>query len=162
MFEPEEEQAHLLLKERKKPTKSVLPSVRTKGIFNELGYTTQLVERFIPGVGIRKDFLGCIDVVAMSIDDDKIIGIQCFSTAWSAHKKKIIDGEEPYALDGVRFWLELGYTEMWFLGFRKLKVKRGGSAIKWVPRWGEVLIIDDEVTLIERDNFKISAKRWWE
>ena len=141
----------------RKPSK--LPSTRTKAYFNNIGYTTQLVERFIPYANRRIDFLGCADVLAVKVGQP-ILAIQCFSSDWSGHKKKIIDGEEPWAKEGAILWLSLDNTEFWFVGFRKLKLKRGSAAYRWTPRFGRVTIADNGVDLVltEIDNFK----NWWE
>ena len=81
----------------------------------------------------------------------KIIGIQCFSTAWTEHERKILK-EFP---EGAKFWLSLDYTDLWFCGWRKLKVKRGGKAYRYFPRFGKVkLTKKGKLKLVEKE-FKI-------
>ncbi len=112
------------------------PLVRTVKYFKNHGYRCEIVERFIPtgGHGFRKDFLSCIDLMAMKPNKKKIIGVQCFSTAWTEHEKKICV-EFP---ELTKYWLSLKYTKLYFIGWRRLKVKRGGVAVRWTPRLGIV------------------------
>lgn len=107
------------------------PTARTLEFFRDKGYEVQIVERFV--FNHRKDFLGCIDVLAMKENQKTIIGIQCFSTAWKEHERKLLK-EFP---EGTKFWLRLGH-EFFFVGWRKLKLKRGGKAMRWTPRFGKV------------------------
>ena len=116
-------------------------------ILKAAGYRCEKVERWIPGAGIRKDFLGCIDIIAIRAKKKKLIGLQVFTTAWMEHKRKICD-EYP---DGARLWLECGH-QLYFIGWRKLKVKRGGKAFRWVPRFGKVKAKKKKLVLIEVQN----------
>ncbi len=118
---------------------------RTIEYFTKLGYRCEIVERFIPGARIRKDFLSCIDLLAMKEGKKTIVGVQCFTTAWTEHEKKICQ-EFP---DGALFWLSLKRTKLIFIGWRKLKVKRGGKAIRWTPRIGVVKIKKGKLILKE-------------
>ena len=117
---------------------------RTKKVLVNAGYRCEKVEMWIPGIGIRKDFLGCIDMLAMRPKKKKILGIQLFTTAWTDHQRKICE-EYP---DGAKFWLRCGH-ELWFVGWRKLKVKRGGKAVIWTPRYGQVVLKKKRLELIE-------------
>lgn len=112
-------------------------SQRTRLYFEKLGYRIELVERYIHYARVRKDFLGCIDYLAIK-EGCPIIGIQSFTTAWGQHKKKILD--DHFIADNVKFWLSVGNTEYWFIGWRKLKLKRKGKAIRWVPKFGHITL----------------------
>jgi len=109
----------------------VSPTARTLKFFGDLGYETVVVERYIMGASIRKDYLSCIDIHILEPNTPIIIGVQCFSTAWAEHERKICY-EYP---EGAKFWLKMGH-KLLFMGWRKLKVKRGGKAIRWTPRFG--------------------------
>ena len=140
----------------------MIPSTRTRQHFEKLDYTVQLVERYVHASRRRYDFLGCIDIIAVKTEQP-IIGIQCFSTAWMEHVRKIVEGSiegEEYAKKGAIQWLSLVNTELWFVGWRKLKVKRGGKAIRWTPRFGKVTLTSNNKDLIitEKEYFK----QWWE
>ena len=139
----------------------MIPSTRTRKHFEALGYTVQLVERYIHASRRRYDFLGCIDIIAVKIGQP-IIGIQCFSTAWVAHKRKIVEGSiegEEYAKKGAIEWLSLNNTELWFVGWRKLKLKRGSTVIRWTPRFGKVTLTESNDLMLSEKPF---FKRWWE
>lgn len=90
-----------------------------------------MVERFLSHAGhfgVRQDLFGLFDLLAVKRHEG-IIGIQCFTTAWTEHYEKFFDSNREEAVN----WLESGgRIELW--GWRRLKVKRGGKAIRWVPR----------------------------
>ena len=127
---------------------------RTLELFRDAGYQCEIVERWIPGAGIRKDFLGCIDMMAMRPGKERIVGVQVFTTAWTEHRRKICE-EYP---DGADFWLSCGH-KLVFIGWRKMKVKRGGKAIKWVPRIGRVYKKKGTLILKEYDNLIRSLRK---
>ena len=141
---------------------SVMPTTRTKRLLLKHGFECHIVERMICGAGIRKDFCGGIDQLAMKQSYKKIIGIQSFSTAWAEHERKIIKGEgdrgEATVVD-VKFWLSLPYSKFIFIGWRKLKVKRGGKAYVWTPRFGRVRLTKKGILkLIEVQTFAEAIK----
>lgn len=105
------------------------PTARTMEIFREAGYEIQVVERFIGYANVRKDFLTCIDLMAMKPGIKTIVGVQCFSTAWTEHYRKICV-EYPW---GAKFWLSMGH-KLVFIGWRRLKSNHNN----WTPRFGVV------------------------
>jgi len=103
---------------------------RTLTALRNQGYMAAMVERFNPHggpFGVRQDLFGLFDIIAVH-PEEGIIAIQCFTTAWTEHYNKFCEGHlEAYN------WLKAGgKIELW--GWRKLKVKRGGKAIRWEPR----------------------------
>ena len=82
-----------------------------------------ITERWNPHAKVRIDLFGFVDIVV--IDDDGILGVQATSGPNAAARvKKILD--EPKA----ERWLNAGARiEVW--SWRRLKVKRGGKAIRW-------------------------------
>jgi len=76
--------------------------------------------------GTRVDLFNIIDILA--IDDTSTIGVQSCGQDYAAHKAKIMECE--YTI----LWLESPDRELWLIGWRKLKVKRGGKAVRWKPR----------------------------
>jgi len=117
-------------------------SQRTTEIFREAGFEVQIVERFISYANVRKDFLTCIDLMAMKPGIKTIIGIQCFSSAWTEHQRKICV-EYPW---GAKFWLSMKH-KLLFVGWRRLK-----SNNKWTPRFGVVTFNRGKLTLTEVDH----------
>ena len=100
---------------------------RTLKYLRNEGYTCDMVERFIafPPPGHRKDFLGIIDLIAFDVF--KTIGVQSCGQDFAAHRRKLQESEMTLLWTG-------GHRELWLIGWRKLKVKRGGKATRWTPR----------------------------
>jgi hypothetical protein len=109
----------------------VKPGQRTLEYLREEGYMVGMVERFLSHAGhfgVRQDLFGLFDILAVR-PDEGIIGIQCFTTAWTEHYEKFYESCREESIT----WLKSGgKIELW--GWRRLKVKRKGKAIRWVPR----------------------------
>lgn len=118
------------------------PAQRTLEFFRKKGAAPVMVERFV--YNHKEDFLGCIDLLVMRPHKKTITAVQCFGKDWSVHKKKIIE-EHP---EGAMFWLGLGH-EFYFVGWRKLLVKKGGKQVRWIPRIGEVKLFKGGLYLVE-------------
>ena len=112
------------------------PTQRTLALYREKGYSIEVVERWIMGGFVRKDYLGIIDMIA--INATETIGVQSCGQAWSAHIKKIT--EEGAA--SARLWLSCPGRRLILVGWRKLKIKRGGKAVHFVPREREFSLAD--------------------
>jgi len=115
------------------------PTQRTLRELKDHGRTCGIVEKFNPHVGkfgIRQDLFGFIDIIALDTDRG-IIGIQSCGQSFSAHLKKIVEERNQEAYEWIRCG---GKVELW--GWRKLKLKRGGKAMRWKPRIKEITIAD--------------------
>jgi hypothetical protein len=55
------------------------PTARTLTLLRRRGYVADVAERWVPHANIRRDLFGCIDVVAVSIDQRGVLGIQATS-----------------------------------------------------------------------------------
>jgi hypothetical protein len=105
---------------------------KTLKALRDSGAVTGIVEHWNPFDHKRHDLFGFIDIIAMFIpkggEDGAVCAVQ--STGPSGHmdhKRKIL--AEPRAL----IWLKSGGTiQLW--SWRKLLVKRGGKARRWVQR----------------------------
>ncbi len=122
------------------------PTQRTLKANKDLGRMCGIVERFnrFGGPhGIRQDLFGFIDIIA--VDSDKgIVGIQSTGSAFSQHIHKMLEEcQEPLAR-----WLVEAEVELW--GWRKVKLKRGGKAIRWKPRIADFYLKDGEIKYKER------------
>jgi len=113
-------------------TKSVQ---RTMDLLSNAGMSAYVVERFNPyggRYGIREDFMGFIDIIAMT-KEHGIVGVQACGQDWGSHVKKMTE-ERRSPLDT---WTEAG-GKTWLIGWRKLKqrLKSGkmGKQKAWVPR----------------------------
>lgn len=106
-------------------TQRTLRALRNEGVIADIS------ERFIQHAGphgIRMDLFGFIDVVALC-PGRGIVGVQCCTTDVRGHIRKITEECTENAIA----WLECnGHIEVW--GWRKLVVKRGGKAKRWMPR----------------------------
>jgi len=85
--------------------------------------------------GIRQDLFGFIDVVVL--DPQRGIGaIQSTGSTFGEHINRILDSE---VTEFVLEWLKSGgFVEVW--GWRRVKVKRGGKALRWAPRVREITL----------------------
>jgi hypothetical protein len=119
---------------------------RTLAALRDLGRDCGIVERFNPyggHFGVRQDLFGFIDIVAID-PKDGIIGVQSCGQSYAAHAHKICESCEAI----VKRWLKFARIELW--GWRKVKLKRGGKAIRWKPRVGEVALLDSSLKIIEK------------
>ena len=111
------------------------PTARTLKALRAAGHEAEVVEKWVrfskPGndlkltgtPGVRRDLFGFADIVALK--DGHIVGIQCCSMSTrAAHLKKI--RAEPRL---GTWWGAGGLCELW--AWRKVKVKRGGKAVRW-------------------------------
>ena len=101
---------------------------RTLRALRQEGYICAIAEKWNPYVGphgIRQDMFGIFDVIA--IKPIGICGVQSCGQDFKKHKRKILESE--YALE----WLKAGGT-IEIYGWRKIKLKRGGKAMRWAPR----------------------------
>ena len=131
------------------------PTQRTIAMLKEQGIThVGIVERYIKsgGFGHRSDLFGIIDLIALLPFGQSarwkhgIIGIQVFGkTGWPSHVKTVMVEQAI----NTRAWLIAGGA-LELHGWRQLKKKRGGKAMKWVPRIGDVTLKSGELTLTER------------
>ena len=105
---------------------------RTLEYIRSQGWIADKVEQFNPHAGKfgqRKDMFGFGDVVAMG--ENSIIAIQSCGQSFAAHDRKIREDETvaPNAL----LWVQNG-GRLILIGWRKVKLKRGGKAMRWQPR----------------------------
>lgn len=115
------------------------PTQRTIRELKNQGRVCGIVEKFNSFVGphgIRQDFLGFIDIIACDVENG-IIGIQCCGQDFAAHYRKITEERNENAFEWLRSG---GKIELW--GWRKVKLKRGGKAMRWKPRIKEITFED--------------------
>jgi len=107
------------------------------------GKLVAVVEKYvqIPGAkfGFRKDLFGIIDIIALD-PTHGIVGIQSTSgKQYPKHYKEMTDSDEVYKDTGLSkpeaclAWIQAG-GRLELHGWRKLLVKRGGKAKRWVPK----------------------------
>ena len=120
--------------------KGISNTSRTLNYIREQGWVADKVEQFnayAGKFGQRKDMFGFGDIVAMG--ENSIIAIQSCGQAFSEHNKKITEDEivAPNAL----LWLQNG-GRLILIGWRKVKLKKGGKAMRWSPRIKEYIVGD--------------------
>jgi len=113
-------------------SKGISNTSRTLEYIRSQGWVADKVEQFnayAGKFGQRKDMFGFGDIVAMG--EGKIIAIQSCGQAFSEHNRKITEDEivAPNAL----LWLQNG-GRLILIGWRKVKLKKGGKAMRWTPR----------------------------
>jgi len=109
---------------------------RTLRYLEQQGHITGIVERFnryAGPYGIRQDLFGIFDLI--SIMPIGICGVQVCGQDFAAHDRKISENEVAPE------WLKAG-GKIWLIGWGKVKLKRGGKALRWQPRIKEYTIED--------------------
>jgi hypothetical protein len=120
--------------------KGISNTSRTLEYLRAKGWIADKVEQFnayAGKFGQRKDMFGFGDIVALG--ENSIIAVQSCGQAFAEHDRKITQDESvaPNALK----WIECGGRLM-LIGWRKVKLKRGGKAMRWQPRIKEYSIED--------------------
>ncbi len=119
------------------------PTQRTLRALRDRGLIAAIVEKFNTHVGphgIRQDLFGIIDVIALD-PQTGVIGIQSCGQAFIEHIRKIMEERNQEATD----WLRTPGTSFELWGWRKVKLKRGGVAMRWKPRVGIFSVVDDSL-----------------
>jgi hypothetical protein len=112
--------------------KGLSPTQRTLRELRQQGRVAGIVERWNQHVGphgIRQDLFGFIDLIALC-PERGIVGVQCCAgSGHAAHRKKITEECRDIAAEWCRCG---GVIELW--SWSKVKLKRGGVAMRWKPR----------------------------
>lgn len=123
------------------------PSQRTIKYLKEQGRIVGKVETYNPYAGQfgqRKDLFGFIDFICID-PVEGIVAVQSFGQAWSEHVRKLQEERNEEMFE----WLKHAKLEM--IGWRKLKLKKGGKAERWYPRIADIIIDEDNnLVVIER------------
>lgn len=119
---------------------AVTPTQRTIRALREMGRKCAIVEKWNPHVGdhgIRQDLFGIIDIIALD-PERGVVGVQACGQNFAAHERKLLLERNQECVD----WLSTPGTKLELWGWRKLKVKRGGKAVRWSPRIREFTLDD--------------------
>ncbi len=123
---------------------SLSPTQRTLRELRNQGRVCAIVERWIGHVGprgIRQDLFGIIDIIALD-PERGVVGVQSCGSSFSEHVRKLLDDRAQSCVD----WLMTPGTVFELWGWRKVKLKRGGKAMRWRPRIREFTLDDFEPT----------------
>jgi hypothetical protein len=126
---------------------------RTIALLHGAGLHCDVVERWIPGAGVRRDFIGCIDIIAFS--HATTLGVQSCGEDFAGHARKML--AEPRLLR----WLEAPERHAVLVGWRKIAAYRqdGTRAARdrWAPRvqyfassGGKVILDGEELDHLRR------------
>ena len=122
------------------------PTQRTLKAQREQGRICGIVEKFNGFVGphgIRQDLFGFIDIIAID-PEQGIIAIQSCGQDYSGHVKKLTEDRN----EAVFEWLKHAPVELW--SWRKVKLHRGGKAMRWKPRIADLSLDGEELNIVER------------
>ena len=117
------------------------PTQRTIKYLKDNGCLCGIVEKFNAYAGphgIRQDLFGFIDIIAID-PAQGIVGVQSCGQDFSGHINKML-GERN---ENMFEWLR--HAKVLLIGWRKVKLKRGGVAERWKPRLAEFWIEFDEI-----------------
>ena len=120
--------------------KGLSPTQRTLRALRQEGRLCAITEKWNAHAGpfgIRQDLFGFIDVLALDRQRG-FVGVQCCAgSGHAARRTKILNDCHNEALE----WLHCGgKIEIW--SWRKLRLKRGGAAMRWAPRIDELTLYD--------------------
>lgn len=102
---------------------------RSLAYLRDDGWTADKAEQWIPRANIRKDLFGVADIVAVKLGERPMLVQTTDGTSFARHRDKILDSPHlPVLLDSFRIVLH---------GWRRVKLKRGGKAVKWELRQAE-------------------------
>jgi hypothetical protein len=120
------------------------PTARTIQHLAERDISAGNVERYVHQVRKRYDLFGFIDVIA--IYPESIAGLQITSGSNVASRvEKIMTERRSACAD----FLRVGVVEVW--GWRRVKLKRGGAAIRWKPRVLRASLSRGQIIWVEID-----------
>lgn len=116
------------------------PTQRTLRALREQGRVCEVVEkfnRFAGPHGVRRDLFFIVDVLALD-PQRGFVGVQSCGQDFAAHQRKMLEERAQECID----WLSTpgGRLELW--SWRKIKLKRGGKAMRWQPRIREFTLAD--------------------
>lgn len=113
-------------KPKKRKKSSVSPTQRTLAYYKDLGYTCAITEHWNQWARIRQDLFGFCDVVA--IREGETVCVQACAGASVAARVSKIEKHPNYPIVKSAGW------KITVIGWRKVKVTRGGKDTKWSER----------------------------
>lgn len=121
--------------------KGLSPTQRTLRALKEQGMVCAIVEKwnqYAGEHGKRVDLFSIIDILALD-PIRGVVGIQaCAGSGYSEHYKKLTIEKCQETTD----WLSTPGTKLEIWSWRKVKLQRGGKAVRWKPRVEEITLDD--------------------
>lgn len=108
------------------------PTARSLAYLRKAGFVAEVVEKWIPGANIRRDFLGIIDILAFRPGSPVMVGVQATSRSnMGARQRKAMESTTliPWVSSGHMFLV-------W--GWDKKGTRWRGTVTRWemVGGWG--------------------------
>jgi len=119
------------------------PTQRTLKAMREQGRICASCERWNPYAGVRQDLFGFIDLIVLD-PERGAIAIQTCGQSFAEHVRKLTEERNETVFE----WLKHHPLELW--GWRKVKHKRGGKAMRWKPRIADVVLEKGNIEVQER------------
>lgn len=123
------------------------PTQRTLRALREQGRVCAIVEKWNPyggpmlpdgrRGGLRQDLFGILDVIALD-PERGVVGIQSCGATFAEHWRKLTIERAQEVTD----WLSTPGTSLELWSWRKVRLRRGGVAMRWAPRV-QALVLDD-------------------
>lgn len=111
------------------------PTRRTLELVRKLGYQVDVVERYNSFVKRRFDFVGCIDLIAFSLDDT--VGIQATSSS-----NRVSRLEKLLSNENAKLWASAPHRKLWLVTWGK---RKKGNRSLWTERIDEIRVEDFHV-----------------
>lgn len=113
------------------------PTTRSLKALRADGWTVAIVEKWNSHTRIRQDLFGFADLLAIKAGEVPRLYQVTSGANTSSRVSKILENEtsKTCLLSGMRIFVT---------GWRKLKVKRGGKAMRWAPKEVEIKLEDFE------------------
>ncbi len=122
------------------------PTQRTLRELRQQGRRCAIVEKWNQHVGprgVRQDLFGILDIV--SLDPERgVVGVQSCGNSFSAHFHKLTEDRADECID----WLRTPGTVLELWAWRRVKLKRGGKAMRWQPRVREITLEDFDIETV--------------
>ena len=120
------------------PTQRTLKALRARGL------KSAVVEKWNSFAKIRQDLFGIIDILSLC-PETGVIGVQSTGQDFSGHRRKLMEEKAQECID----WLSVPGTSLELYGWRKLKVKHGGKAMRWKARIARITLVGGELMFWE-------------
>ena len=117
-------------------------TTKTLDLLREHGYKVGGVEKYQFHTRVRQDLFGWIDIIA--IKEGELLGVQ--STSYQARKQHIDKMAEASIQDMISLWCKTGAKAL-MITWKKQKIKRGGTAFRYVPVFDQYVIRDSSLCL---------------
>ena len=122
----------------------ISPTQRTLKALRDRGLKSWVVEKWNSFAKIRQDLFGIIDIISLD-PETGVIGVQSTGQDFAGHRRKLMKDKAQECID----WLSVPGTSLELYGWRKLKVRRSGKAMRWKARIARITLVGGELIFVE-------------